>query len=64
MFTSLAFNKHSGNIKAGLTDTGYFLDKIEWLQTQDFLNPATNKAIVIYRGTYLRDFNIITLQRM
>ena len=29
------------------------------MQTQDFLTPATNKAIVIYRGTDMYGFNIM-----
>ena len=36
-----------------------FWIKIDWLQTQQFLNRATNKAIVIYRGTDMCDFNIM-----
>ena len=64
--TRCSLRLHSINIQVTLKQAwliqAIIWIKIEWLQTQDFLNPATNKAIVIYRGTYLRDFNIITLQ--
>ena len=64
--TRCSLHLHTINIQVTLKQ-GWLIQaicwiKIKWLQTQDFLTPATNKAIVIYRGTYLRDFNIITLQ--